>query len=123
MDTTPTVTSPSCNEKSPMLASGETYSNTFACSAIGDGEAAGVSEAAECEDEKVPLLSSEQHKAKDFQLIHVPKGAVSDGVCSVCTLSTLSSLYYLGHTYLISCFLDPPTVLLNHPPKKKKNSF
>ena len=27
----------------------------------------------------------------------------------------------LGHTYLISCFLDPPTVVLNHPPKKKTN--
>lgn len=103
MDTTPTVTSPSCNEKSPMLASGETYSNTFACSAIGDGEAAGVNEAAECEDEKVPLLSSEQHKAKDFQLIHVPKGA---------PIFSLKKLWrFTGPGFLMSiAYLDPGNI-------------
>ena len=55
----PTVTSrhPSCNEKTPLIGSAE-Y---------------GVETEVNCSD----LESSEQHKAKDFQLIHVPKGAVS----------------------------------------------
>ena len=57
--TPPTVTvrHPGCNEKTPLISSAE-Y---------------GV----EIKANRKDIESSEQHKAKDFQLIHVPKGAVS----------------------------------------------
>ena len=63
LGTTPTLTArtPSCSEKTPLLQSSVNYEY--------DG---GV-----INDEREDLENSEQHKAKDFQLIHVPKGAVS----------------------------------------------
>ena len=76
MDTKPTVTSPSCTEKSPLLASGAVFSYTH--SSAKEAAAADEGESADRED----LLTSEQHKAKDFQLIHVPKGAVSEWINS-----------------------------------------
>ena len=73
MDTTPTVTSPSCTEKSPLLGpSGDVFSYTH--SNEKEGAAADEGESTDREG----LLASEQHKARDFQLIHVPKGAVSE---------------------------------------------
>ena len=61
---TPTINTP--NEKTALLGAGP-YNK---CS-INDVECDNVS------DERQVLEESELHKAKDFQLIHVPKGAVS----------------------------------------------
>ena len=61
---TPTVNGPNYNEKTPLLGVGPNKSSI-------DVECENVS------DEREVLEESELHKAKDFQLIHVPKGAVS----------------------------------------------
>ena len=63
MDTL-TINGPNYNEKTPLLGAGPNK-----CSI--DVECENVS------DERQALEESELHKAKDFQLIHVPKGAVS----------------------------------------------
>lgn len=65
---TPTINATnSYNEKTPLLGSGPSNKS---CSV--DVECENVS------NEKQALEESELHKAKDFQLIHVPKGAVSN---------------------------------------------
>ena len=61
---TPTVNGPNYNEKTPLLSV-----DPNKCSI--DVECENVS------DEQEALEELELHKAKDFQLIHVPKGAVS----------------------------------------------
>jgi hypothetical protein len=59
-----TPTNNDYNEKTPLLGAGPNKCNI-------DVECEVVS------DEREALEESELHKAKDFQLIHVPKGAVS----------------------------------------------
>ena len=59
---TPTNNSPNWDEKTPLLGPNK-YSIDVECENVSD--------------DRAELDESEQHKAKDFQLIHVPKGAVS----------------------------------------------
>ena len=72
-ETSPTERGPSCNESSPLLGSVADRSSTKE-----------VLTSDERDERDEGLLASEQHRAKDFQLIHVPKGAVS---CSFTVLA------------------------------------
>lgn len=85
----PCVTSPSCNEKSPLLSQASSL----------NGGGSYTEDGSVASGDSCDLEVSELHKAKDFQLIHVPKGAVSQ--ISICYASNSRSFYFVTREIII----------------------
>ena len=63
-------------------------------------------------EQREDIETSEQHKAKDFQLIHVPKGAVSKHKSNTLRLHTQSMQNWLKYIWAMIVYRARPFLVL-----------